>query len=441
MKRVIIIGVVAVVVLLLVIRFSSRKKVGTEVTTAKAVKTRIVETVNAAGKIQPETEVKISPDISGEITELYVKEGDSVTKGQLLLRIRPDNFQAVVENARASVNSSQASLSQARARHTQSQAQLLRAEAEYKRSKQLFEQKVISEADFQLAEMNYQVAKQDVESALQSVEAARFNMQSAQANLRQNLDNLSRTEIYAPMSGVVSKLSVEKGEKVVGTAQMAGTEMLIIANLRAMQVLVNVNENDIVRVRKGQKAEVVVESYGDRKFEGVVTEIANTANNTTTADAVIEFEVRILILNNSYQDLVDAQSRLSPFRPGMTASVDIITNRKDDALSVPIAAVTTRNASKTDENNSKKVNNQKEEERSEESLQQVVFVLKEDLSVEQRIVKTGISDFNNIEILSGIKEGEEIVSGPFAILSNPQRLKNGTVVERAKTDNSERSKK
>ncbi|WP_026998697.1 efflux RND transporter periplasmic adaptor subunit [Eisenibacter elegans] len=441
MKRVIIIGVVALVVLLLVIRFSSRKKVGTEVTTAKAVKTRIVETVNAAGKIQPETEVKISPDISGEITELYVKEGDSVTKGQLLLRIRPDNFQAVVENARASVNSSQASLSQARARHTQSQAQLLRAEAEYKRSKQLFEQKVISEADFQLAEMNYQVAKQDVESALQSVEAARFNMQSAQANLRQNLDNLSRTEIYAPMSGVVSKLSVEKGEKVVGTAQMAGTEMLIIANLRAMQVLVNVNENDIVRVRKGQKAEVVVESYGDRKFEGVVTEIANTANNTTTADAVIEFEVRILILNNSYQDLVDAQSRLSPFRPGMTASVDIITNRKDDALSVPIAAVTTRNASKTDENNSKKVNNQKEEERSEESLQQVVFVLKEDLSVEQRIVKTGISDFNNIEILSGIKEGEEIVSGPFAILSNPQRLKNGTVVERAKTDNSERSKK
>ncbi|TAF63788.1 MAG: efflux RND transporter periplasmic adaptor subunit [Cytophagales bacterium] len=437
--RIIIISVVSLIALVVILRISGvfgRERVN-EVSIEKAKKADIVETVTASGKIQPEIQVKISPDVSGEITEVNIKEGDSVIVGQKLIRIRPDNLQAVVQNSQAVVNTRQANLAQAQSEMIQRKSELSRTQIDFERSKQLYEQKVISEADFQLARMNYEVAQQRVEASVQNIEAARYNIQSAQASLSQSADNLSRTEIYAPMSGIVSKLTVEKGEKVVGTATMSGTEMLIIADLSNMEVQIDVNENDIVKVKLGQEAEIEVDSYSNRKFKGLVTEIANTANPTATADAVTEFKVKIRILSSSYKDLIDGKTKLSPFRPGMTASVNIITNRKKDALSVPLAAVTTRNPK--DEKVGQKEGQQQQQQQQKtdgkqdsktDELQEVVFVFDEkEGKVSKRIVKTGISDFENIEILSGIKEGETVVIGPFNLLS--KTLKEGDKVKKA----------
>ena len=410
-----------------------------EVFTAKAKKVQIIEKVNASGKIQPETEVKISPEVSGEIIEVLIMEGDSVKKGQLLLRLKPDLLQKSVESSQANLNSVRANYSQSQAVYLQRKSELLRSEAEYQRNKKLFDDKVISETDFLTAKTNYEVAKQQLAAAQQSVEAAKFNMQSSQASLSQSVENLSRTEIYAPVTGTVSKLSVEKGEKVVGTAQMAGTEMLIIANLHNMEVQVDVNENDIVKVKIGQKVIIEVDSYSgtNRKFEGIVTEIANTANATASADAVTEFLVKIRILNESYKDLINPKSNLSPFRPGMTASVDIVTNEKKGVLSVPISAVTTRNKedlNKEEENKKdvKPVSSQNTDDKKTKKVDDVkeyVFVYNpKDEKVYIREVKTGISDFENIEIIKGLKEGEEVVTGPFLLVS--KQLKDGQEVKK-----------
>ncbi len=412
-----------------------KKEDAFEVSMAEAKKVEIVEKVTASGKVQPETEVKISPDVSGEVIDVLIEEGDSVSQGTLLFRIRPDNIQAAVESSGATVNARRANLSQAQADLSQTKAQLVQAEADFKRNQDLFEQKVISEADFQTSQANYQVAIEQVRSAEQNVEASRFNMANSQATLKQNLDNLSRTEIYAPVSGIVSKLSVEKGETVVGTGQMAGTEMLILADLNNMEVQVDVNENDIIRVKRGQSSDIDVDSYSSsgRIFKGIVTEIANTATETTTADAVTEFLVKVRILNESYKDLANQNTK--PFRPGMTASVDIITQKKAGILSVPIAAVTTREAKKGEAGGKdkgkadiKKTSNDSGSS-SKDDLDEIVFVYDKDSgTIKAQKVKTGISDFENIEILEGLEEGQTVITGPFLIVS--KQLKDGDKVKK-----------
>ncbi len=409
----------------------------TEVEFAKVKKIDIIERVSASGRVQPEVEVKISPDVPGEIIGLYVEEGDSVVKGQLLAKIRPDNYDALLARAQAAVNSSKAEVERSKASLAQSSAQLIRAKADYERNKKLQADKIVSDADLERSEADYGVALQNVEAAKAAISAAKFNVQSSEAALRDAAENLRKTTIYAPQSGTISKLNVELGDRVVGTSQMAGTEMMRIANLNNMDVRVDVNENDIVRVHLGDTVDIEVDSYAERKFMGIVTEIANTANGmaTTSAssgstDAVTEFEVKIKILNSSYRDLMVNRSKKSyPFKPGMTAAVEIITDRKAGVLSVPIAAVTTRG--KEDEEKKEGPDappapaEPEQKNKKEEKLKELVFVNDKGKAV-TREVTTGISDFENIEILAGLKEGEEIISGPFIEVS--KRLKNGTLV-------------
>jgi HlyD family secretion protein len=402
-----------------------------EVELAKVDLETIVEKVSASGTVQPVTEVKLSPDVSGEIIELWIEEGDSVTQGQELLKLRPDNYVSTVERMRANLNQMKANIADARARKARAQAQLDRASYDFDRSKQLMEENVISEADYQLAEANFKVAKNDVESAEQNELAAKYNVQSAEAALREALENLRRTTIYAPVNGTISKLSVEKGERVVGTEMMTGTELLRIADLNEMEVRVDVNENDIIRVSEGDTAVIDVDSYTytGKKFKGLVTSIANTANDKVSPDAVTEFEVKIIILNESYRDLQE-QGTKYPFRPGMTASVDIVTEIRSDVLSVPLASVTTRNPeSGNNEEEGEEAENEPERETSitevEEDVE-VVFV--NDNGIAKMVqVETGISDYDNIEILNGLEKDQEVVTGPFVVVS--KRLEGGEKIK------------
>ncbi|SFE39938.1 efflux RND transporter periplasmic adaptor subunit [Spirosoma endophyticum] len=441
-------------VVLLVGGFVAAKQAGmigkpksTEVDFGLVKRTDITERVSASGRVQPQVEVKISPDVSGEIIGLYVNEGDPVKAGQLLCRIRPDNYESLLARARATVNQSRAQLEQSKASVAQSSARLIRAKADYERNKKLFADKVVSSADLETSEANFNVAKQEVEAANANVRAAQFNIQSAEASLRDANENLRKTTIYSPVNGTVSKLNIELGERVVGTSQMAGTEIMRIANLQNMEVRVNVNENDIVRANLGDTADIEVDSYtmAGRKFKGVVYEIANTANGLTSssgaaaaaslsADAVTEFEVKVKILNSSYSDLLAQKDKKGyPFKPGMTASVEIITDRKMGVLAVPIAAVTTRAAdsSAIDTEEIKTKSNGDVDERpatqveKKEKPKEIVFV-NVGGKASQREVKTGISDFENIEIVSGLKAGEQIISGPFIAVS--KKLKDGELV-------------
>ncbi len=415
----------------------------TEVDFATVKRTNITERVSASGRVQPQVEVKISPDVSGEIIGLYVNEGDPVKAGQLLVRIRPDNYESLLARARATVNQSRAQLEQSKASVSQSSARLIRAKADYDRNRKLFADKVISSADLETSEANYNVAQQEVEAAKANVRAAQFSIQSAEASLRDATENLRKTTIYAPVNGTVSKLNVELGERVVGTSQMAGTEIMRIANLQNMEVRVNVNENDIVRVNLGDTADIEVDSYttAGRKFKGVVYEIANTANGLTSSsgataaalssDAVTEFEVKIKILNSSYADLLAQKDKKGyPFKPGMTASVEVITDRKSGVLAVPIAAVTTRGAEVETPEQTDRPSGTVDEKpagqvEKKEAVKELVFVNVGGKAV-QREVKTGISDFENIEVISGLKPGEQIISGPFIAVS--KKLKDGELV-------------
>lgn len=424
----------------------------TEVEFGKVKKVDIIERVSASGRVQPEIEVKISPDVSGEIIGLYVEEGDSVIKGQLLAKIRPDNYEAFLARASAAVNSSKADVERSKANLAQSNAQLIRAKTDFERNKKLYDDKVLSEADLQRSEADYKVALQNVEAAKSTIDASKFGVESAQAGLRDASENLRKTTIYAPQSGTVSKLNVELGDRVVGTSQMAGTEMMRIANLNNMEVRVDVNENDIVRVNIGDTADIEVDSYGDRKFKGLVTEIANTANGQGTAsmasssgDAVTEFEVKVKILNSSYRDLMKKRVKKSyPFKPGMTAAVEVITDRRAGVLAVPIAAVTTRGKEMMEEENS---NNQQsstsaaqDKAKKEEKIKELVFV-NDKGKAKTREVTTGISDFENIEILSGLKVGDEIIVGPFLAVSK-QLKDNDLVIKKVakKADDSKEKK-
>jgi len=413
-----------------------------EVELGKVKYERIVDQVSATGMVQPVFEVKISPDVSGEIIALLVEEGDSVKQDQLLIEIRPDIYKSALERARANLNQKKANHAESKARVARANAQLVRAEAEYNRNKKLRGDKVISESDFEIAEANFKVAVNDYESAKQGVVAARYIVESATATVREAEENLRFTRVTAPISGIVSKLNIEHGERVVGSTMMAGTEMLRIADLTKMEARVDVNENDIIRVGMADTAVVDVDSYTytGKKFKGIVTNIANTANDKVSADAVTEFEVRIRILNNSYSDLMEElPPGTSPFRPGMTTNVDIITEVKDHILTVPLSAVTTRlpkgpeedKEGKDEEVEDEEVNDEEEKEdndkvKEEQKKVQVVFINDNGKAV-MKEVKTGISDFNNIEVLEGLEEGEEIVTGPFVVVS--KRLKDGDLVK------------
>ncbi len=414
-----------------------------EVEYTKVLRGSIVEKVSASGKIQPEVEVKVSPDVSGEIVSLKVAEGDSVVAGQELLKIRPDNYVSLLARAEAQVNAMKASTEQSKAVLSQSEARLTKAKIDYDRNVRLHNDKVISDADFDQFQSAYAVAKQDLEAAKANVKAANYNVKSAEAAFKEAKTNLTKTTIYAPQSGIISKLNVELGERVVGTSQMAGTEMLRIANLNNMEVRVNVNENDITRVSLGDTVMIDVDAFSssDRKFMGVVYEVASSANSSGTAaavsnDAVTEFEVKIRVLRSSYADLI--QGKLSyPLKPGMTASVEILTNRKSNILTVPLASVTTRElgAEKKTEGDKpsedgaavKTQDDANAERKRKENIREVVFV-EEKGKVKQVEVKTGISDFEHIEIVSGLKDGQQIISGPYATVA--KKLNAGDLVKK-----------
>ncbi len=414
----------------------------TEVEFAKVSRSTIIEKVSASGKIQPEVEVKLSPDVSGEIVSLNVAEGDSVVAGQELLKIRPDNYVSLLARAEAQMNATKANMEQSKAVLAQSEARLSKAKIDYDRNAKLHKDKVISDADFDQFVSAYTVAKQDLEAAKANVNAANYNVKSSQATLKEAKTNLTKTTIYAPQSGIISKLNVELGERVVGTSQMAGTEMLRIANLNKMEVRVNVNENDITRVSIGDTVLIDVDAFSssERKFKGVVYEIASSANSSGTAsavsnDAVTEFEVKIRVLRSSYADLI--KGKLSyPLKPGMTASVEILTNRKENIATVPLSAVTTREIGaevkegekkEDDGTNATNSNDALEAKKRKENTKEVVFVMEKG-KAKMIQVKTGISDFENIEIVTGLKDGQEIIAGPYATVA--KKLKEGDLVKK-----------
>jgi HlyD family secretion protein len=399
----------------------------TEVEIALVRKADITEKVSASGKVQPEVEVKISADVSGEIIELAVREGDSVRLGQLLFRIRPDNYQSFLDRARAGLNTAKANFAQAKASLAQANARFVRTRLDHERNRKLFDQKVIPDSDWETSKANFEVAENELEAAKSNAESARYGIENAEATLKDAAENLRKTTVYAPMGGIVSRLNVEQGERVVGTAQMTGTEVLRIANLRNMEVEVEVNENDIVRIQMGDSAEVEVDSYAylRRKFKGVVTSIANSAVETTTAETVTEFKVDVKLDPASYRDLVEKNPGVYPFRPGMTASLEILTDRREGVLSVPLSAVASRSVKEEDEQKARqksavaedeKTEAERRREESSNAKAEVVFVLR-DGKVEMRKVKTGIADFEQVEIRSGLKEGEQIVSGPFTAIT------------------------
>lgn len=421
-----IIVVVIIIVLLIVAAIVSGGGKGnvTAVNFTEVKKNDITEFVNANGKIQSAVDVKISSEVSGEITELAVKEGDMVKEGDLLLKINPDIYISSMNRARAALNTAKANLANSKAGLAQVKAQFINSEKAYERNDKLIQSGAISQAEFDNIKSTYEVGKAQVDAAEQSVVAAEFSVKSSEATLKEANDNLKRTTIYSPQAGTVSALTVEQGERVVGTAQMQGTAMMNVANMSRMEVHVDVNENDIIRVKIGDTALVEVDSYLGRKFKGEVIEIANAAASLGAGtDQVTNFAVKISLLDHSYDELMEGKPvGFSPFRPGMSAAVEIITKSVKNTIAVPIESVTTRSDS-TGKVSRKSVDAKDEFE--------CVFV-KDGGKVEMRKVKTGIQDNRNIQILSGLKEGEEVVSGPYSAIS--RTLKNGASVEVAKEE-------
>ena len=452
-KNRIVVLLVALVVVLLVVVVVAKKKglVGgapaVKVAVEEATKRDIVETVSASGKIQSESEVIISPDVAGEIMELPVKEGDRVKAGQLLVKIDPDIQQSNVERLEAALNTSKANLANAQSRKAQSDARLTNSKANFERITKLFEDKVVAQSEYDAAVSEYEVAKSDVEAARQSVEASKFSVKSAEAGLKEAEKNLTRTEIYSPVTGTISKLNYEKGERVVGTSQMQGSEIMKIADLNEMEVLVEVNENDIIRVGLNDTCDIEVDAYLGKTFKGIVTNIANSAMSSGMGtDQITNFEVKVRVLRDSYAGLVnDKQPDQSPFRPGMSATVDIRTKQVLDVNCVPIQAVTTRSeedlAGDKEEGSSRRKRREQasEEEEGEEEDEaveskttrskdavEIVFVV-EGEKVVAKTVTTGIQDNEYIEILTGLNEGETVVTAPYRAIS--KKLNSGDAVE------------
>ena len=419
----IVLGVaVAIIVLLIVLSKTGaigNKDKGKSVESAKVTATTIVETVSATGKIQPEIEVKISSEVSGEIIALNVIEGQVVKKGDLLVKINPDLYTSGYKRTLSNLSGTKANLSQA-------DASFKEAKANYDRNKTLFDKGIISKSDWDKVVASFEVAKASKQSAY-------FNVQSASATVNEAKDNLGRTTIYAPADGTISVLNVELGERVLGTQQMAGTEILRVANLNNMEVEVDVNENDIVKIKVGDEANVEVDAYLKKQFKGVVTSISNSASTALTADQVTNFKVKIRILKESYQDLLEGKpATYSPFRPGMTATVDIITKTKTNVLAVPISSVVVKSDTtgvkgfKVEEKDDEK----KAAPKSDKKLE-CVFVKVGD-KAKIRIIKTGIQDDTNIEVITGLKKGDVVITGPYSTVSKDLNSGDRVTTEKVK---------
>ncbi|MBK9523539.1 MAG: efflux RND transporter periplasmic adaptor subunit [Bacteroidetes bacterium] len=446
----------AIVVVVLIVFAVIGKKAGwfggqdkKQVVAEQVAKRDITEVVSASGKIQPEVEVKISPDVSGEIVELNVKEGDRVKKGQLLVRILPDIYQSYVDRSVAAMNGAKANSENSMSRLLQARSEYEKAQLTFDRNKKLYEEKLISASEWEGIKSATEVAKAEVDAALQSLSGADFNVRSAEASVKEAQDNLRKTSIFAPVDGTISKLNVEKGERVVGTSQMAGTEMMTLANLNEMEVNVDVNENDIVRVNVGDTASVEVDAYLGKKFKGVVTEVANSANiSGLSVDQVTNFTVKVRILRESYEQIIDSNHPgRAVFNPGMSATVDIMTKSARGVLSVPIQAVTTRdtltgNSKMTDKQDGEQmqdeeavqVKNEKDEKGTavvENKEVECVFVIEND-KVKLVPVEIGIQDNNYIEIKKGLTEKQKVVSAPYSAIA--KMLKNDDPVEIVKKE-------
>lgn len=432
----IIISLVIIIALLVILKKAGflGKDQGTKVTAEKVMRRTIVETVNASGKVYPEVEVKMSPDISGEIVALNVAEGDSVKKGQVLAKIYGDIYATQRDQAAAIVNQQQAQLANSTASIGAMQAQLDQAKKTYDMQKELYDGKVISANEFNTADAAYKSALANYNAAKQAINASQAGVESAKAGLAKANKDISLATLVSPMDGVVDLLNVKKGERVVGSSMMAGTEMMRIADMSKIEIRVDVGENDIPKVHLGDTASIEVDAYNDRKFTGVVTQISSsnngaasqTDNSIATSTDVTNYKVYIRISPDSYKDLINnSKSKSFPFRPGMSASADIQTKTKTNVLSIPINAVTTREKNDSTGNaqtqapantnsNQASVTNANA---SNNDLDEVVFIIQPDGTVKKQIVKTGIQDINDIEITDGLKEGDEVVTGPYDVVS------------------------
>lgn len=437
-------GLLGLIVLLVGFKMIAGKKdEGVKVSVEKVSRRTIIETVNASGKVYPEVEVKISPDISGEVVELNVEEGDSVKRGQLLARIYADIYALQRDEAASRVSQSQAVVLNSEASLDALQASLDQAKQAYDRNKKLFDDKVISRSEFEQYETTYKSAQANFNAAKQNIRGLEAGVRTAQTGLSSANKNLGRTTLVAPMNGVISSLSIKKGERVAGNAFSLGTEMMRVADMSILEVRVDVGENDVVKVHLGDSADVEVDAYNNRKFKGVVTQIASSTKGGSAANAlastdVTQYEVRIRLDRNSYADLIDPSKPKSfPFRPGMNASADIKTKRRDNVLAVPINAVTTR-VRGSDKTIADKKKEEEKKQRAEgetdenvtvdsDELEELVFVVQKDGKVKRVKVKTDIQDINYIEVKEGVAPGDEVVTGPFNAIS--KTLKDGTVVK------------
>ena len=426
------VGIVLVLLVVASVIKAKTTKKGEEVEVELVEKRTVVERVTASGKIFPEKEVKISSDVSGEIVKLYVKEGDSVKVGQALVKIDPEAYtsgvergQASLDNTKAQLAVSKSSVKNAEAQKAQIQAQLENARQIFNRNKKLFDDGVIARQEFETSqtnlnalEANLRAGEASIESGLESVRAAEYSVKSMAASLKELRTNLNRTSIVAPTDGVISMLNVEEGERVVGTIQMTGTEIMRISNFSSMEVQVEVSENDILRVDVGDEVDIELDAYVSRIFRGTVSEIANSAANAAmssslSTEQVTNFIVKIRLDASSYADLIKPD-KIFPLRPGMSASVEILTEKEADILTVPIQCVTARERDKDSD--------KKRSEITEEDLIEVVFRVNGD-TVGMVEVVTGIQDDDYIHVITGLAEGDKIVTGPYNTIA--KKLESG----------------
>jgi HlyD family secretion protein len=441
-----IIGILLVVATTLIILKKKEvigKKEATKVATEKIVKRTIIETVNASGKVYPEDERKVSSDVSGEVVEMYVEEGDSVRKGQLLAKVFADVLTSDRDRAASIVNQQQAQVGNTEASLRSFEARLNQAKLAYDRQKKLFDEKVISRQEFEQAEGAYLTARADLDAARQTIRSGKAGVQSAQASLNAANKNLSRTTVISPMDGIVSLLAVKKGERVAGNSFSLGTEIMRVADMSMIEVRVDVGENDIPKVKIGDSAIVEVDAYNDRKFKGVVTQISSSSTSAQAAGAaaasgdVTNYKVYIRIDPSSYADLIDpSKGKNLPFRPGMSASADIMTTKQVNVLAVPILAVTTRD--KNEQGSKAKAKEEADKKKAQgqevttnnavmtDEMEEVVFVVQKDGTVKKVAIRTNIQDNEYIEVMSGVKEGDEVVSAPYNTIS--KTLKDGMKV-------------
>lgn len=442
-----IIGILLVIATTLIILKKKEvigKKEATKVATEKITKRTIIETVNASGKVYPEDERKVSSDVSGEVVDMYVEEGDSVRKGQVLAKVFADVLTSDRDRAASIVNQQQAQVGNTQASLRSFEARLNQAKLTYDRQKKLYDEKVISKAEFETAESAYLTARADLDAAKQTIRSGQASVQSAQASLTAANKNLSRTTVLAPMDGIVSLLAVKKGERVAGNSFSLGTEIMRVADMSKIEVRVDVGENDIPKVKLGDSAIVEVDAYNDRKFKGVVTQISSSSTSAQTSGAaaasgdVTNYKVYIRIDPSSYADLIDpTKGKNLPFRPGMSASADIMTTKQANVLAVPILAVTTRD--KNEQGSKAKAKEEADKKKAQgqevtttnnavmtDEMEEVVFVVQKDGTVKKVAIRTNIQDNEYIEVMSGLKDGDEVVSAPYNTIS--KTLKDGMKV-------------